>query len=174
MRGNYSEIFNSINEKETEELLYIWRTNDQGIWSDEAFTAIKEILLARGIEIPEQNKWKPNHPISLIYFGNHYMDIIKLIETEEKYKIIQKTIYPEYQVGVYLLREIRLLTLGHFINYAYLDICIKNGKSYIDITFIDASRDLLGRDKDISRDKKIIQNIKDYLDNNIGYKTLIS
>jgi hypothetical protein len=51
----YAQIYNKLQEKETEELLEIWQQNNRDEWSDNAFTAIHEILLERlGSEPPQQ------------------------------------------------------------------------------------------------------------------------
>jgi uncharacterized membrane protein YhaH (DUF805 family) len=50
------EIFKTQNQKETSELLEIWKTNNRLEWSDITFDVIQEILKARGVEIPPQNE----------------------------------------------------------------------------------------------------------------------
>jgi hypothetical protein len=54
-------IYNTQNQKTTEELVEIWRTNDRVEWTDEAFDAIKEILLERLGELPPQNEAVQEH-----------------------------------------------------------------------------------------------------------------
>jgi hypothetical protein len=49
------QIYNNMNLKETEELLEIWQTNDRVEWADSTFDVIKELLVKRGVEIPEQD-----------------------------------------------------------------------------------------------------------------------
>jgi hypothetical protein len=48
-------IYNNLDTKETAELVEIWKTNDRFEWSDIAFEAVKEILLEREVDIPEQD-----------------------------------------------------------------------------------------------------------------------
>ncbi|MEW5940342.1 MAG: hypothetical protein AB1750_11805, partial [Chloroflexota bacterium] len=52
----YEQIFNTLNLRETDDLLDIWQTNDRVEWSDTAFEVIKQIITRRGIELPEQNE----------------------------------------------------------------------------------------------------------------------
>lgn len=55
MRKNLKDqIYQSMNLKETEELLQIWQENDRVEWSDTAFDVIKDILMERLGEIPPQ------------------------------------------------------------------------------------------------------------------------
>jgi hypothetical protein len=49
------QIRDSMNLRDTEELLQIWQANDRIEWSDEAFEAIREILQSRDVEPPVQN-----------------------------------------------------------------------------------------------------------------------
>jgi hypothetical protein len=53
------QIFESLNLKNTDELLDIWQTNDREEWSDTAFDLIREILSERGVEIPVQDEFVP-------------------------------------------------------------------------------------------------------------------
>jgi hypothetical protein len=50
----HNQIYQNMNLKETGELLDIWQTNNREEWSDEAMEIVREILLERGVEIPEQ------------------------------------------------------------------------------------------------------------------------
>ncbi len=51
----YNSIYNRLKERDTDELLEIWQQNDRDEWSEDAFTAIHEILLERlGEEPPQQ------------------------------------------------------------------------------------------------------------------------
>lgn len=54
--GLLKQIYDRMNLKETEELLEIWQSNDRFEWSDEAFDAINEVLIERGVKIPEQGE----------------------------------------------------------------------------------------------------------------------
>jgi hypothetical protein len=49
-----SHIYAHLQEKDTEELLAIWEENDRAEWTDEAFDAIRAILLERLGQLPEQ------------------------------------------------------------------------------------------------------------------------
>lgn len=44
-----------LNKKETKDLLQIWVKNDRSQWRSDAFDAIKEILIERGVEVPIQS-----------------------------------------------------------------------------------------------------------------------
>lgn len=48
-------IYDSMNLKNTDELVDIWVTNDRVQWSEAAFDAIREILSHRLAELPAQN-----------------------------------------------------------------------------------------------------------------------
>jgi uncharacterized membrane protein YdbT with pleckstrin-like domain len=50
-----NQIYNTLDLKETDELLQIWKTNDRSSWSDEAFQAIKKILEQRLGTVPAQD-----------------------------------------------------------------------------------------------------------------------
>jgi DNA-directed RNA polymerase subunit RPC12/RpoP len=49
------QIYNSMNMKETDELIEIWETNNRYEWTDTAFDVVRQILLNRIGELPEQN-----------------------------------------------------------------------------------------------------------------------
>lgn len=49
-----ASIKSHMEEKETEELKNIWIENDRERYSDEAYEAIKELLIERGVDPPEQ------------------------------------------------------------------------------------------------------------------------
>ncbi len=49
-----SQVFNTLNQKETQDLIETWQENDRVEWSDLAFDVIKEILQTRLGEIPPQ------------------------------------------------------------------------------------------------------------------------
>lgn len=50
------QVRNSMNLKDTYELLEIWKVNNRIVWSDTAFEVVKEILHERIREIPLQNE----------------------------------------------------------------------------------------------------------------------
>jgi hypothetical protein len=54
--GLRKQIYNSLNLKETEELIEIWQTNDRVEWTDVAFEVIQEILQGRLVELPSQDE----------------------------------------------------------------------------------------------------------------------
>lgn len=49
------QIHNNLNEKETDDLLEIWETNDRVEWSDLAFEVLQDILTERIGSLPPQN-----------------------------------------------------------------------------------------------------------------------
>jgi hypothetical protein len=51
-----TQIFETLNLKETDELVEIWKKNDRVEWSEQAFDVIQEILQFRLGETPKQNK----------------------------------------------------------------------------------------------------------------------
>lgn len=76
------EIFRRMKDKETEELLEIWKKNDRGEWSDDAFAAIHDILLERLGKVPEQGeKTEPRNdsPASEYYLRGPYHSQKKLL-----------------------------------------------------------------------------------------------
>lgn len=50
-----NQIYSTMNLKETDELIEIWRTNNRKEWTDTTFEVVKDILMARGTEIPNQD-----------------------------------------------------------------------------------------------------------------------
>ncbi len=50
----HNQIYQNMNLKDTNELLDIWQTNDREEWSEDAMGIVKQILMERGMEIPEQ------------------------------------------------------------------------------------------------------------------------
>ena len=48
------EIKERMSQKSSADLISIWRANDRMEWADDAFTAIKEILIERGEPLPDQ------------------------------------------------------------------------------------------------------------------------
>ncbi len=53
-----SQIYFRMDEKDTNELLDIWEENNRAAWTDEAFEAIKAILMKRLGSVPEQEEAK--------------------------------------------------------------------------------------------------------------------
>lgn len=52
---SFETIKNGLSKKSNEELLKIWVENDCYSWTNEAFSAVKEILIEQNIDLPEQN-----------------------------------------------------------------------------------------------------------------------
>lgn len=52
------QIHERMGEKSTGELLTIWKDNDRGLWSEEAFKVIEEILSSREVPLPPQRQIK--------------------------------------------------------------------------------------------------------------------
>ncbi len=50
------QIYNSLNLKQTDELLEIWQKNDRVEWTDTTFEVLQEILQERLGELPPQNE----------------------------------------------------------------------------------------------------------------------
>ena len=50
------QIYRNFSQRQAEELLEIWRANDRYEWSEMTFDVIREILQARHIEPPPQDK----------------------------------------------------------------------------------------------------------------------
>jgi hypothetical protein len=49
-----AQIYQHLSEKETEELVTIWQENDHEAWTEEAFEAVKTILLERLGALPDR------------------------------------------------------------------------------------------------------------------------
>ena len=65
----YAQIYNKLQEKETEELLEIWQQNNRDEWSDNAFTAIHEILFERmGSDPPQQEALPEDETGKYLFF----------------------------------------------------------------------------------------------------------
>ncbi len=54
------QIYNSLNLRETEELVDIWQTHDSEMWTDLAFEVVKNILQTRLGELPPQENTTQN------------------------------------------------------------------------------------------------------------------
>jgi hypothetical protein len=50
------QIYNTLNLKETDELVEIWKTNDRVEWEETTFDVVREILLERLGELPSQDE----------------------------------------------------------------------------------------------------------------------
>lgn len=53
------DIHQSMDSNSTEDLIRIWEDNDRSEYSNEAFEAIRQLLVERGQQIPEQPPQKP-------------------------------------------------------------------------------------------------------------------
>jgi hypothetical protein len=51
-----NELFQTLNQKETDELIQIWKDNDRSQWSDTVFEIIQDILRARIGNLPSQKQ----------------------------------------------------------------------------------------------------------------------
>jgi uncharacterized membrane protein YhaH (DUF805 family) len=52
----HNQIYRSLNQKETDELIEIWKTNDRTAWTETAFDEIRRILEERLVELPSQEE----------------------------------------------------------------------------------------------------------------------
>jgi Protein of unknown function (DUF2569) len=59
------QVVQSMRQKNTEELLEIWKVNDRGQWSDAAFNAIVQVLSERGVSVSPQISFVPSSPGSI-------------------------------------------------------------------------------------------------------------
>lgn len=48
------KLYENMRQKSSDELLQIWKENDRTEWSDEAYTAISQILTERNVSLPVQ------------------------------------------------------------------------------------------------------------------------
>lgn len=55
-----AELQKNMEKKDTMELLNIWRMNARGMYTDEAFEAIKRVLTNRSVDIPQQEAYTPD------------------------------------------------------------------------------------------------------------------
>jgi len=51
----HQKLYNTLNKKDSTELLEIWELNNRLAWSEEAFQVVKQILQERQITHPEQS-----------------------------------------------------------------------------------------------------------------------
>ncbi|MBN8579644.1 MAG: hypothetical protein J0L96_03145 [Anaerolineae bacterium] len=51
----HQKLYNTLNKKDSTELLKIWELNNRLAWSEEAFQVVKQILQERQITPPEQS-----------------------------------------------------------------------------------------------------------------------
>ncbi len=63
------QIQKKMNEMNTEELQAIWVSNDHKEWSNEAFEAVRRLLMARGAPLPKQDELIPEPPPSPAFGG---------------------------------------------------------------------------------------------------------
>ncbi len=56
------EVLRQMEAKETDELLQIWQENDREAWTEEAFDAVRKILLERLGELPAQGLPEEEEP----------------------------------------------------------------------------------------------------------------
>jgi hypothetical protein len=49
------EVKTQMEKKNTDELLEIWTKNDREQWSDDAFEAVRQVLVNRGLAVPPQS-----------------------------------------------------------------------------------------------------------------------
>lgn len=54
--GFRNQVFDTLNQRETDDLVEIWKKNDRVEWSELAFDVMQEILQNRLEEVPRQNK----------------------------------------------------------------------------------------------------------------------
>ena len=52
----HKQIYNTLNLKETDELIEIWKKNDRVEWTEDTFNVIQEILQERLEELPPQDE----------------------------------------------------------------------------------------------------------------------
>lgn len=97
-------IYNTQNQKTTEELVEIWQTNDRVEWVDETFEIIEQILLDRLGELPPQNEAVLEHVE------------IKEDHGSEEDAIIGKHVAPDQAPAYYQPRQV--LRLVKWINQA--------------------------------------------------------
>jgi len=87
------QIRKNIEPKETEELINIWEENDREAYSEEAFEAIKQVLLERVSELPSQKiVQESSKDIPFPQVGNGYIfGILLFLLFTAKFPIAVKT-----------------------------------------------------------------------------------
>jgi len=78
------QIHNNLGQKDTYELLEIWKTNDRVEWSDTAFEILEEILRERVKEIPPQNEPVLEHEEESIQDDGSEEWEVKLLDDENQ------------------------------------------------------------------------------------------
>jgi hypothetical protein len=76
----HAQIRTNLNQKETGELIAIWKKHDLNEWTDLTFDVVQEILQERQVELPSQDK--PNYP----KFSPEIAKITDIGELERKIK----------------------------------------------------------------------------------------
>jgi len=170
--GFQKDIYSSMDEKPTDELINIWIDNNRNKWSNDAFESIKEILLKREIEIPKQYKLtnlrKHNRTsTNLIYEGNYFDKLLELFETEERFEILASTINEDNRSAVFVVLCARTFTLGHYFVPAYISIKYNEGTTSIEISYLNTSRTFYNINLVKIFDKNIELEIKDYIENKL-------
>ena len=56
-RHDLDSITEALQRKDSEELLYIWESNNRREWREEAYIAIRDILKSRGVDVLEQKPY---------------------------------------------------------------------------------------------------------------------
>ncbi len=77
----------------TDELLAIWTKNDRVEWTDNAFEAIKETLLARGATPPIQKQFTPIHEAREIALALKDLPVVE-IANRSRYHTVQSLLKP--------------------------------------------------------------------------------
>jgi hypothetical protein len=94
-------IYNELNLRETEDLLEIWQENDRLEWSEDVFVVIREILNARGVELPQQEEAKYEHDESEDYEF-----------TEEELRIVDDENPPDFYDPLEVLKVSKWINLA--------------------------------------------------------------
>ena len=58
-QNKIADLISRYGDKETDELLQIWETNDKASYTEEAFEAIRQILVDRKCDLSRQTKYLP-------------------------------------------------------------------------------------------------------------------
>lgn len=129
----HEQIYQNMNLKETDELLAIWQTNNRAEWTDEAMAIVKDILLERGVEIPNQvdpvyeieaeeeiddglDEWE----VKLLEDENQpdFYDTLEVIDLKDKINKTAKAVIVVYVLeSIIYFRSYLSLVGSYFMNY---------------------------------------------------------
>jgi len=130
MSSLHEQIYETWNLRETEDLLVVWQTNDRVEWSEDVFEVVEEILIKRGVEIPQQD------PPVLVHESKD--EKTQKILSEQESKIVRYKNQPEFYNPLRVFKVCKrlntaakiMIVLVVIMNLVYLQNFIGLARSY--------------------------------------------